>query len=326
MNFYVENIIIGAGPAGIQLAYFFKKNNIEYVQFEKNNYGAGFFFQYPVGKQLISINKRFTGNDNKDFNLRHDWNSLLNDEDFLFKDYSNKFYPNSNELFEYLNDFIKKNNLEIKYSTEVKCINLSNNSNHKYKIELFNREEIYYCNKLIVCTGLGIPNEPKFKFSGINKPKHYADFNKEFFDNEDKLKEFNNKKVLLIGSGNASYELANILNNYTSNIIILGSDKNMSIVSHYAGDLRSINLPFLDTFYLKSMNGIDLLTKNDRETLKIIQNTNEQSNNYLKYKLIHNENTYYSSKDLEYFAQVGNLTLKYLILIYYLLITINIPK
>lgn len=165
-------------------------------------------------------------------------------------------------------------------------------------------ETYYYCNKLIVCTGLSIANEPEFKFSGLTKLKHYANYYKGFFENEDNLKKFYNKKVLLIGSGNSSYELANILNNYTSNLIILGSNKNMSIMTHYAGDLRSINLPFLDTFYLKSINGIDVLTKNDRINIIIIHNTNDKSENYLKYKLLNGNNLYYRSSELEYFDEI----------------------
>ena len=82
---FYENIIIGAGPAGLQAAYFFKKYNINYLVIEKNDLCGSFFNQYPHSGKLISINKIYTGNENKDFNLRHDWNSLLNDEDLLMK-------------------------------------------------------------------------------------------------------------------------------------------------------------------------------------------------------------------------------------------------
>ena len=102
MENYIENIIIGAGPAGLQLGYFFKKYNIEYVILEKNNSCGSFFNNYPHSKKLISINKVNTGSNNKEFNLRHDWNSLLNDEGHLFKEYSNKFYPDSRLLYNYL--------------------------------------------------------------------------------------------------------------------------------------------------------------------------------------------------------------------------------
>jgi len=36
-----------------------------------------FYYKYPRHGQLISINKRHTGKLNDEFNMRHDWNSLL---------------------------------------------------------------------------------------------------------------------------------------------------------------------------------------------------------------------------------------------------------
>ena len=48
-----------------------------------------FYLTYPIHRTLISINKRFTGKTNKEFNLRHDWNSLLShDESLLMTKYS----------------------------------------------------------------------------------------------------------------------------------------------------------------------------------------------------------------------------------------------
>ena len=114
-----DNIIIGAGPAGLQLGYFFSKLNIEYIILERNNIAGSFFDKFPHSGKLISINKRYTGSDVPDFNLRHDWNSLLSDENLLFTDYSKDFYPDKKDLVRYLNDFAIKNNLNILYGTDV---------------------------------------------------------------------------------------------------------------------------------------------------------------------------------------------------------------
>jgi protoporphyrinogen oxidase len=116
---YYKNIIIGAGPGGLQCAYFLKKYNIEYLVIEKSDCVGNFFYNYPHAGDLISINKKYTGNDNNDFNLRHDWNSLLNDENLLFTNYSDKFYPSKETLTEYLNDFYEKNNLNIIFNKNV---------------------------------------------------------------------------------------------------------------------------------------------------------------------------------------------------------------
>jgi hypothetical protein len=72
--------IIGAGPAGIQLGQLLQttaEGPRDYVIFEKAQVPGAFYKKYPRHRQLISINKRYTGKQNPDFNMRHDWNSLL---------------------------------------------------------------------------------------------------------------------------------------------------------------------------------------------------------------------------------------------------------
>lgn len=290
MNF--ENIIIGAGPSALQLGYFFEKNNIEYIILEKEDCCASFFSKFPIANQLISLNKKNTGETNPDFNLRHDWNSLLNDEQFLFTDYSDDLYPNSDQLFNYLNDFSKKFNLKIEFGVNVQKIN-KNNLNYEIKTN----SKIYTCKKLIMATGLSVKNFPKNIMiqEGV-KIKHYGDINKTEFMTE--IEKYRNKKVILIGGGNASYELANILDKYCSTVVIVGSNKKLSIVSHYVGDIRTIYLPFLDGFYLKSLNGIDSFERNIQYT--ITKNTDILSEFYNKYRITDAFNNDYYGKKLTY--------------------------
>ena len=261
MNSY-SNIIIGSGPSGLQLGYYFEKYNINYVILEKNSISGSFFDNYPHSGELISINKVFTSNDNPDFNLRHDWNSLLNDDEFLFKEYSKKFYPNKEDLVKYLNDFAIKFKLNIKYNTNIVNINKYNNN----FILKDDNDNIYKCNKLIIATGLNKNNYPEFTYIDPNisndKIKHYMDFPKNFFKQKDNLKKYENKKVMIVGKGNSSFELANILNEYCSSLFIIGNNnnkeiiENSSIVTKYTGSLRAKYFGFLDTFYLKSLNAI----------------------------------------------------------------------
>ena len=288
------NIIIGAGPSGLQLGYYFEKHNIEYLILEKSSSCGSFFGKYPHSKQLISINKKYTGNDNKDFNLRHDWNSLLNDDNFNFTEYSDDFYPESDTLHKYFNDFYKKYNLKIVFDIEVLVIKYIDN---KFILETKNKN--YTCNKLIIATGISKPNIPNYIDNIKNKEniKHYSEFENGFFKDKNKLKNFVNKNVLIVGAGNASYELANILNNYTSHTIITGKRRDLSVVSHYSGDIRSIYLPFLDTFHLKSQNGIDNLSYKeliDKDT-SINQCVDKRSANYNKFYLIKYMNIMYQN-------------------------------
>lgn len=297
---FIENIIIGSGPSGIQLGYFYKKNNIPYIILEKTNHVASFFDKFPHTKELISINKKYTGKTDKDFNLRHDWNSLLNDEDFYFTSYSDDYYPKSSDLFNYLNDFKINNNINVEYNTDVESINKIEN-----KYEIITKNNIkYVCNNLIIATGLSLPNLPEnITLHVIDNIKHYGDFSKNYFLDKENLNKYRNKKLLILGSGNSSYELANALNPYCSNIIILGSLKDFSISSHYVGDIRSIYMKFLDTFHLKSLNGIDKFKKNK---CIIEQNNDENSVNYKKYRLCEHSlsmSSYYTG-ELEYVDEI----------------------
>ena len=292
-NIYFDNIIIGAGPAGLQLAYFFLKNNINYIILEKGESCGTFFDKYPHSSQLISINKKFTGNTNPEFNLRHDWNSLLNDEEHLFKNYTDEYYADSKYLHEYLNDFNKKNNFNIIFNTSVVKINKFN-TEYNYVLNIDNSDKKYYCKKLIMATGLSAPNLPNYTIKTEKKINHYADFPRKYFMDKENLKKYENKKLLIMGGGNASYELANILNKYCSSILVLGSNKDMSIVSHYSGDLRSIYYPFFDTFYLKSLNAIDAIDSISRNNI-VITNEIDGVKHPDKYVLKLNDKDYYTN-------------------------------
>ena len=251
---FIDNIIIGAGPAGLQLAYFFKKHNIKYIVLEKDKLSGSFFNKFPHSGKLISINKKYTGKTDLDFNLRHDWNSLLNDEELLMTKYSDNFYPDREKLVKYLNDFSKINNLNIIYNTTV----LSIEKNEEQYIINTNNSKLY-CKKLIIASGLSKKNIPDLKLDIIDPIKHYSDYPTNFFRYKKNLMNFINKSVLILGGGNASFELALILNEYTSKIEIKNKIKckKWALSSHYSGDIRSIYLPYMDTFLLKSLNAID---------------------------------------------------------------------
>jgi hypothetical protein len=270
MSIY-ENIILGCGPAAIQCGYFFEKYNIPYIIIEKNSECASFFSSYPLSGKLISVNKKYTGSKNKEFNLRHDWNSLLtDDDDFRFTEYSEDYYPKREDLHKYLNDFAKRYKLKIAFNTNVKRI--SKSSEGYYTLFLTDGSKLYTCKKLIVATGLSKMNIPKIKMNVVDKIKHYGEYSKDYFIKKENLNDFKNKKVMLFGSGNASYELANIINEVSSSVTIIGNRRNWALSSNYSGDIRSIYLPFMDTFLLKSLNAINYLTDKNYE-INIAQKT-----------------------------------------------------
>ena len=248
----VANIIVGAGPAGIQLAYFFEKADIDYIILEKNAMAGSFFDRYPLSGQLISINKRHTGSDNADFNLRHDWNSLLSSDGPKFAEYSKEYYPDHKDLVRYINDFAEKYKMKIKYSHTVQKIRKMQDG-YVITVQGTDGNWIYRCNRLIIATGMGVPNKRGITDASKRPVKHYGEYERDFFKKEENLKAFENKSVAILGNGNSGYELGNLLTPICSSVDIIGkSYRPMAMSTHYAGDLRSIYLPMVDTFTLKS--------------------------------------------------------------------------
>lgn len=272
----VRNIIIGAGPAGVQLGYFFKKARIDYVILERNQMAGSFFDKYPHTGQLISINKRHTGSDNADFNLRHDWNSLLSDDGPKFTDYSKDYYPDSKDLVRYINDFSKKYELNIRYNSRVEKVRKVEKGGYVLAVEEGDKKWVYRCERLIIATGMGVPHMGGIIDNSVRKCKHYAEFEKDYFKKPENLKNYENKNVLIIGNGNSGFELANHLTPHAAKINIVGMEKfkPWASVTHYAGDLRSIYLPYYDTFLLKSLNAFDA---SPRHIQKVISQKTETS-------------------------------------------------
>ena len=73
--------IVGAGPGGLQLGQFMHNAGRNYAIFERQPQPGSFFSRFPIHRGLISMNKRHTGRDNPEFNRRHDWNALLDNDD-----------------------------------------------------------------------------------------------------------------------------------------------------------------------------------------------------------------------------------------------------
>lgn len=72
-------LVVGAGPAGLQLAHYLESAGRDYLVVDQADEPGSFFARYPRWRQLISINKPATGTSSLDFSLRHDWNSLLSE-------------------------------------------------------------------------------------------------------------------------------------------------------------------------------------------------------------------------------------------------------
>ena len=239
-----DYLIIGAGPAGLQLGYFLEKANRNYAILEAGEAPGTFFNKFPRHEKLISINKIYTGYDDPEINLRWDWNSLLNDGgEMLLKHYSSDYFPNSKDYVRYLHDFALHYKLKIKYGVRVARIAKDRNF-----LVIDNQGCVFSCKSLIVATGLSRPYIPAI--SGIELAENYTDMS---IDPQD----FANQKVLIIGKGNSGFETADNLVATASLIHVVSPHSvQMAWKSKYVGHLRAVNNNFLDTYQLKSQNAV----------------------------------------------------------------------
>lgn len=239
-----EVLIVGAGPAGLQLGYFLKKQGIDYAILDRAANCGSTFEKFPRHGQLISINKVNTGIDDAEINLRWDWNSLLSEgQELNFSDYSKDYFPKASVLVDYLNDFKAQFNLKIHFNQTVQDVSMADG---EYKIST--ETDAFSAKRLVVATGLGRQNKPDVE--GINLAIDYADMDM------DKGK-YENKRVMIIGKGNSAFETADDLNNVAS-VIHLCSPNPIKLAwnTHYVGHVRAVNNNVLDTYQLKSQNTI----------------------------------------------------------------------
>ncbi|MFK8017577.1 MAG: NAD(P)-binding domain-containing protein [Gammaproteobacteria bacterium] len=241
----IKYLVVGAGPAGLQMGYCFKQKSQDYLIVERGP-GAGTFFDtFPRHRTLISINKRFTGSDHPDFNMRHDWNSLWTEDYGLkFTDYDEEYFPSADRLVDYLNDFASKYDLNVKYNTDITSIERDGDG---YVATAADGEK-YYAQTLLMGTGFARPMAPDIK--GIEHAVNYWDMSVD-------RRDFENQRVLIIGKGNSGFETADHLVSAAAMIHVVSPNSlNMAWKSHYVGHLRAVNNNFLDTYQLKSQNAV----------------------------------------------------------------------
>ena len=249
-----DYIIVGAGPAGLQLGFFMEQAGWDYLIVEAGNGPGEFFRTYPRHRQLISINKRYTGFDDPELKLRMDWNSLLSDGTSpLFTHYTGRYFPHADDYVKYLEDFAEAQGLNIQYNTRIETIG---KSDHFQLTD--SKHQNLACRRLIIATGVPRCNLPGIP--GIELADTYASAS----INPD---DYVNQRVLVIGKGNSAFETADNLIEKAAVVHVAGPNSvRFAWQTHYVGDLRALNNNLLDTYQLKSQNAIL-----DGEILKIEQ-------------------------------------------------------
>jgi hypothetical protein len=159
--------IIGAGPGGIQLAQYMHARDLDVVVFEREGKCGSWFSKFPAERKLISINKRFTGRTDADFNLRHDWNSLLDNPAVApMTNRSSQYYPSADTLQSYLDDYCQELRAagKIRLNTEVTQIRRGGGGGQQaFSLEIrggAGGTRTESCGVLVMANGVNIPNKP----------------------------------------------------------------------------------------------------------------------------------------------------------------------
>lgn len=241
-----DYVVIGAGPAGLQMGYCMEKGNTNYVILEKGS-GVGTFFRiYPRHRKLISINKNHNIFPEEEFNMRHDWNSLLCDNpDLVFGKYTDDLFPHTDFLVKYMEDFAEYYNLNIEFGTTVTRV--SKKEGGGFILRTLNNHT-YTCKRLIMATG---PIEEKLpNIPGI----HYCD---RYSTHSLDLKDYVNKTVCIVGGGNSAFECGDHLAPVAGVIHYFLRNEKLKLAwdTHFVGDLRAVNNTTIDMYHLKSLIG-----------------------------------------------------------------------
>ena len=237
-----DYLIIGAGPAGLQLAALLERDGRDYVVLEAGATPGTFFRTFPRHRRLISINKIWTGSDDPEFNLRSDWNSLLTDDPALrFGNYSRRYFPDADDLVRYLADFA--DGLRITYDTRVTRVSRTPEG---FLVEAGDRT--WQARRVVVATGVSQLYVPEI--DGVELAERYDTVSAD-------PSGFVNQRVLIVGKGNSGFETADALIETAAVIHVAGPHSiKMAWQSHYVGHLRAVNNNFLDTYQLKSQNAV----------------------------------------------------------------------
>ncbi|MEU6554431.1 NAD(P)-binding domain-containing protein [Streptomyces sp. NPDC046915] len=241
-----DYLVIGAGPAGLQLGHLLQTAGHTYRILEGGDAPGTFFRTFPRHRTLISSNKVYNGTSDPELNLRMDWNSLLSpDPELLFSRYSKRYFPPADDFVRYLADFAGTLKLDIAYDT--RAVRVSRGADDTFTVTDQHGRE-HHARRLVVATGLTRPNTPHIP--GIETAEDYSVVSVD-------PDEFTNQRVLILGKGNSALETADNLIETAAVIHVAGPHSiRLAWNTHYVGHLRAVNNNFLDTYQLKSQNAL----------------------------------------------------------------------
>jgi thioredoxin reductase len=240
----LDYIVVGAGPAGLQMGRFLQDAGYRYLVLDGAPAAGSFFARFPRHRTLLSFNKVHNVFPEPDFNLRYDWNSLLSDDpDLLFRNFSRDLYPNADDLCRYLRVFADRTRVQIAFDSPVSQISRDAEG---FRVET-TTGRVHRSRRVLMATGATTPRIPA-DIEGIENAVGYEDHDLD-------PTAYAGAKVAIIGRGNSAFEVANHLAGHAAIIhLMVGRPVRHAWHTHFPGDLRSINNTILDMYQLKALH------------------------------------------------------------------------
>ena len=239
-----DYVIIGAGPAGLQLASFLARDGVDHVVLEAGPAPGTSFTRYPRHRQLISINKVGSDREDPERRLRADWNSLLSDDPtLLFRHWSTRYFPRADDMVSYLGVFAARTGVHVRYGARVTRV-----ARDAGEFVVSAGADTFRARRVVLATGVPLPYVPDIE--GVELAEQYPTVSVDPHD-------FVDQRVLVIGKGNSAFETADALLE-TAAVIHVAGPRSVTLAwkTHYVGHLRAVNNNFLDTYQLKSGNAV----------------------------------------------------------------------
>lgn len=240
---HVTYLVVGAGPGGLQLGHLLGRAGLSYLVVERAPSAGAFFERFPRHRKLISINKVHTGCADPETNLRWDWNSLLHSSGPLFGEVTQRYFPAADDMVRYLDDFARRNAIEVDYDTEVATIARAGGV---FDVETSGGR--FTADRVIVATGMAADHVPPIP--GIELAESYGTMPVD-------PAAFRGQRVLILGKGNSAFETAdNLVEDAATIHLVSRTPVRLAWRTHFVGHLRAVNNNVLDTYRLKSQNTV----------------------------------------------------------------------
>jgi thioredoxin reductase len=259
---HFQNIIIGGGPAGLNMALEFRKRGIEYLLLEASPSVGGQWDRFPVCGELISLNKKHVPGDNHTYRMRYDWHTLStisaedvkNDKKLLFTNWTSKHWPSARLYKKYLQHVAKSMGLTKNIRTNM-CVQRISRLQEHFIVEVSDNQQ-FSADRVFCGTGAYEPVMPDIK--GLNADTvskavtFYADYNPSTA-----AERYKNKTVMVLGRGNSALEIAHHLIGITAETrVVTPTLPRFARQTHNVNDLRAQTSDVFDLMQLKSNNNI----------------------------------------------------------------------